>query len=286
MRPPGSPRTGVPGRLHREAAGERPPRARPQRRGSPGPIPNPAVKPAFAESTAARGCGRAGRRARGGRFSIAPFERRPPTGRRSPLPGRARGCAPAEAGDVRRVRRERPAGGIALRAFLCLGPLNRAGTLRFRGAGSLHRRRVLAASHGKPSKSLLRSRTRSNCRWPRTADGRVSRPMKGYRGDASLAGPSRVLSRLRHRRAAACALSRRGALRGRSCSRGALEVPCRTRCGLSCIIGCLTIRRWLGLRCLGALRYRKDCALDIRRYDAGAMCRVFRRYVGVYAPSS
>ena len=69
MRPPGSPRTGVPGRLHREAAGERPPRARPQRRGSPGPIPNPAVKPAFAESTAARGCGRAGRRARGGRFS-------------------------------------------------------------------------------------------------------------------------------------------------------------------------------------------------------------------------
>ena len=69
MRPPGSPRTGVPGRLHREAAGERPPRARPQRRGSPGPIPNPAVKPAFAESTAALGCGRAGRRARGGRFS-------------------------------------------------------------------------------------------------------------------------------------------------------------------------------------------------------------------------
>ena len=53
------------------AAGERPPRARPQRRGSPGPIPNPAVKPAFAESTAAQGCGRAGRRARGGRFSIA-----------------------------------------------------------------------------------------------------------------------------------------------------------------------------------------------------------------------
>ena len=56
--------------LHREAAGERPPRARPQRRGSPGPIPNPAVKPAFAESTAAQGCGRAGRRARGGRFSM------------------------------------------------------------------------------------------------------------------------------------------------------------------------------------------------------------------------
>lgn len=60
-----------PGRLeYIRAAGERPPRARPQRRGSPGPIPNPAVKPAFAESTAARGCGRAGRRARGGRFSM------------------------------------------------------------------------------------------------------------------------------------------------------------------------------------------------------------------------
>lgn len=67
----GRPGEGVPGRLEYErAAGERPPRARPQRRGSPGPIPNPAVKPAFAESTAARGCGRAGRRARGGRFSI------------------------------------------------------------------------------------------------------------------------------------------------------------------------------------------------------------------------
>ena len=78
MRPPGSPRRGVPGRLHIRAAGERPPRARPQRRGSPGPIPNPAVKPAFAESTAAQGCGRAGRRARGGRFSYA----------RSPAPAR------------------------------------------------------------------------------------------------------------------------------------------------------------------------------------------------------
>ena len=66
-----------PGRLHREAAGERPPRARPQRRGSPGPIPNPAVKPAFAESTAAPGCGRGPGdprlcgRARGGRSPAA-----------------------------------------------------------------------------------------------------------------------------------------------------------------------------------------------------------------------
>ena len=96
MRPPGSPRTGVPGRLHREAAGERPPRARPQRRGSPGPIPNPAVKPAFAESTAARGCGRAGRRARGGRFSIG-------AGR-----GPRGGCCPLRA--FSRVGRHCPAG--------------------------------------------------------------------------------------------------------------------------------------------------------------------------------
>ena len=72
-----------------EPRGERLPRARPQRRGSPGPIPNPAVKPAFAESTAARGCGRAGRRARGGRFSICA------------RPGRR----------ARRMRREGPAGG-------------------------------------------------------------------------------------------------------------------------------------------------------------------------------
>lgn len=100
MRPPGSPRTGVPGRLHREAAGERPPRARPQRRGSPGPIPNPAVKPAFAESTAAQGCGRAGRRARGGRFSTCT-------------------CAPHAPHPPHAPRR--PAGGSPLRAFSRLG---------------------------------------------------------------------------------------------------------------------------------------------------------------------
>ena len=47
-----------------------------------------------------------------GAFLFAPFGRRPPTGRRSPLPGRARGCAPAEAGVARRTRRERPAGGM------------------------------------------------------------------------------------------------------------------------------------------------------------------------------
>ena len=47
---------------------EHPPRARPWRRGSPDPIPNSEVKPAIAESTAAPGCGRIGRRARGGCF--------------------------------------------------------------------------------------------------------------------------------------------------------------------------------------------------------------------------
>ena len=104
MRPPGSPRTGVPGRLHREAAGERPPRARPQRRGSPGPIPNPAVKPAFAESTAAPGCGRAGRRARGGRFSmLARLRARGDARRRAACAGRG------------------PQGDVALRAFLRIG---------------------------------------------------------------------------------------------------------------------------------------------------------------------
>ena len=67
------------------AAGERPPRARPWRRGSPGPIPNPEVKPAIAESTAASGCGRVGRRARGGRFSLfRAAHRARPTSRRVP----------------------------------------------------------------------------------------------------------------------------------------------------------------------------------------------------------
>ena len=81
------------------AAGERPPRARPQRRGSPGPIPNPAVKPAFAESTAAQGCGRAGRRARGGRFSIG-AERGP----RGMLPLRAFSAFWAAGPRIRRLR--------------------------------------------------------------------------------------------------------------------------------------------------------------------------------------
>lgn len=129
MRPPGSPRTGVPGRLHREAAGERPPRARPQRRGSPGPIPNPAVKPAFAESTAAQGCGRAGRRARGGRFSmLARFRARGDVRRRAACAGRGPqgGCPLAAFSAFRGCSLRCGASyfcvyGQRLRPFLCSG---------------------------------------------------------------------------------------------------------------------------------------------------------------------
>ena len=92
MRPPGSPREGDLGRLNIPAAGERPPRARPWRRGSPGPVPNPAVKPAVAESTAEEVRGRLGSRARGGRSSIA---RGPPRAgaRKAPDASRARGLS-------------------------------------------------------------------------------------------------------------------------------------------------------------------------------------------------
>ena len=69
---------------------EHPPRARPWRRGSPDPIPNSEVKPAIAESTAASGRGRIGRRARGGCFLFrrAPGHR-PGALRRSGGPRRA-----------------------------------------------------------------------------------------------------------------------------------------------------------------------------------------------------
>ena len=65
-----------PGRLARGARGHargdaRPARARPWRRGSPDPVPNSEVKPAVAESTAPRGCGRVGCRARAGRMPCA-----------------------------------------------------------------------------------------------------------------------------------------------------------------------------------------------------------------------
>lgn len=108
------------------AAGERPPRARPQRRGSPGPIPNPAVKPAFAESTAAPGCGRAGRRARGGRFSICAVR----------APGAARAACAA-----RGPRGEAPLAGLPV---FCRG----------RGVENVGMRRY----GGVPPKADLRSR--------------------------------------------------------------------------------------------------------------------------------
>ena len=61
---------------------QRPARARPWRRGSPDPVPNSAVKPAVAESTAAPGCGRIGSLARAGRFP----RHRAAFGRPFPLP--------------------------------------------------------------------------------------------------------------------------------------------------------------------------------------------------------
>ena len=128
MRPPGSPRCGVPGRLHIRAAGERPPRARPQRRGSPGPIPNPAVKPAFAESTAAQGCGRAGRRARGGRFSFCARSRARGDARNAPhAPKARRGIVP-----LRAFSRSGP---MAIRAASACGPWLRPGGVAQRRAG-------------------------------------------------------------------------------------------------------------------------------------------------------
>ena len=80
MQPPGS-RGGRASR-HLESAdlrlrGERPARVRPWRRGSPDPVPNSEVKPALAESTAASGCGRLGRRTRAWRFPRF-FEVKPP----------------------------------------------------------------------------------------------------------------------------------------------------------------------------------------------------------------
>ena len=111
------------------------PRERDHRGGDrPGPIPNPAVKPAFAESTAARGCGRAGRRARGGRFSIG-AERGPrgdvaPAGLsvfRGALPGGSPRSMPRAADlagvrCVRGVRAERMDGFLCFCKWCCNSP--------------------------------------------------------------------------------------------------------------------------------------------------------------------
>lgn len=90
-----------PGRGRARERRERPARARPRRRGSPGPIPNPAVKPAIAESTAAPGCGRPGRRARAGRFRTPRERREAAFGRPSLFPGPARTAAIRPAAPLR-----------------------------------------------------------------------------------------------------------------------------------------------------------------------------------------
>ena len=59
-------------RTARRLPRERLPRAEPWSGGSPDPIPNSAVKPHLAESTAAPGRGRTGRSARRGRFFASP----------------------------------------------------------------------------------------------------------------------------------------------------------------------------------------------------------------------
>ncbi len=198
MRPPGSPRCGVPGRLeYIRAAGERPPRARPQRRGSPGPIPNPAVKPAFAESTAAPGCGRAGRRARGGRFSHAPKK-----ARRGRFP-----CGPSRVWGMSRGRgvfraacaeHRRPVGLLCgpFRVFGAsslsgAGLAGRAGRARLRDAGALPTARLRALRGVGCARRDPRGRPTDRPRWRSAARraARVSSP-RASRGDI----PSWVLS--------------------------------------------------------------------------------------------
>ena len=72
MQPPGW-RGGSPGPSDgTQLPRERLPRAEPWSGGSPDPIPNSAVKPHLAESTAAPGRGRTGRSARRGRFFCVP----------------------------------------------------------------------------------------------------------------------------------------------------------------------------------------------------------------------
>ena len=96
---------------------ERPARARPRRRGSPGPIPNPAVKPAIAESTAAPGCGRPGRRARAGRFCILRERREAAFGRPFLFP-----ASPARTAARRPIRPPHPPPPPLRGAFLLSGP--------------------------------------------------------------------------------------------------------------------------------------------------------------------
>lgn len=94
-------------RTARRLPRERLPRAEPWSGGSPDPIPNSAVKPHLAESTAAPGRGRTGRSARRGRFSAF----RPPwrdgrTCRRRGSDGRP--ASPLVRGSARRGGRSAP----------------------------------------------------------------------------------------------------------------------------------------------------------------------------------
>ena len=203
------------------AAGERPPRARPQRRGSPGPIPNPAVKPAFAESTAARGCGRAGRRARGGRFSmLARF--------------RARGDARGRAACAGRG----PQGDVAPCGPLRVPGPDRVGALRLRGAKRRASPKGPRRIAWEAVEGPLRSRARS------TADGRASCPCRPATGVLSR-GPFQRFGEVSASRAAMRALPASfraaGSLAGpvllAACVGGSVRAPR----GVSCVNGGLTI---------------------------------------------
>lgn len=193
------------------AAGERPPRARPQRRGSPGPIPNPAVKPAFAESTAAQGCGRAGRRARGGRFSMAPREARrgsPPAGLSAfwggsgfasgPIgvaahtaPARHRGASRYRGGIVPcgplRVSSPRTAQGLCAFAAQAPGIVegslpHRPGCRRRASCARGPARRQMAANRGRPR--IVPLKARKGC-FPR-GPLRVPGPSRGFRAACAM----------------------------------------------------------------------------------------------------
>ena len=149
---------------YRGAAGERPPRARPQRRGSPGPIPNPAVKPAFAESTAAPGCGRAGRRARGGRFSYARRERPagevPPAGLSAPCGGRGFASGPIGVAAHTAPARHRGASRYRRGVVPC-GPLRVLGH-----CPAARLRRPISAPGWLGRRRRMRDIRRSRCRGP------------------------------------------------------------------------------------------------------------------------
>ena len=198
------------------------PRERDHRGGDrPGPIPNPAVKPAFAESTAAQGCGRAGRRARGGRFSmLARF--------------RARGDARGRAACAGRG----PQGDVAPCGPLRVPGPDRVGALRLRGAKRRASPKGPRRIAWEAVEGPLRSRARS------TADGRASCPCRPATGVLSR-GPFQRFGEVSASRAAMRALPASfraaGSLAGpvllAACVGGSVRAPR----GVSCVNGGLTI---------------------------------------------